>query len=112
MIFVYLLSRPAVFRALRIFGAVICVSGDPRRRALAGCHSASERRLTRGTGERWSSTATDEFHHISRDIKLGARPQAWVKLSALTVHSEPTDCHVSLWPGENGGLQDRDVWCH
>ena len=47
-----------------------------------------------------------------RDITLGARPQAWVKLSALIVHSESTDCHVSLWPGENGGLPDRGVWCH
>ena len=46
------------------------------------------------------------------DITLGARLQAWVKLSALIVHSEPTDCHVSLWPGENGGLPDRGVWCH
>ena len=64
MIIVYLLSQPAVFPALRIFGAVICVSGYPRQHALAGCHSASERRLTCGTGEKWSSTTTDEFHHI------------------------------------------------
>ena len=39
-----------------------------------------------------------------RDITLGARPQAGIKFSALIVHPEPTDCHVSLWPGENGGL--------
>ena len=35
-----------------------------------------------------------------------ARPQAWGKPSALIVHSEPTDCQGSLWPGGNGGLPD------
>ena len=47
-----------------------------------------------------------------RDVTLGACPQTWVKPSALIVYSEPTDCHVSLWPIENGGLPDQGVWCH
>ena len=67
--------------------------------------------------ERWLATLSGLSVQVRnqwgcRDITLGARPQAWVKLSALIVHSEPTDCHVSLWPGENGGLPDRGVWCH
>ena len=67
--------------------------------------------------ERWLATLTGLSVQVRnqwgcRDITLGARPQAWVKLSALIVHSEPTDCHVSLWPGENDGLPDRGVWCH
>ena len=40
-----------------------------------------------------------------RDVALGARPQTWES-------PEPTDCHVSLWPGENGWLPDRADWCH
>ena len=67
--------------------------------------------------ERWLTTLSGLSVQVRnqwgcRDITLGARPQAWVKLSALIVHSEPTDCHVSLWPGENGGLPDRGVWCY
>ena len=31
-----------------------------------------------------------------RDVTLGTRSQAWVKPSALVVHSEPTGCHVFL----------------
>ena len=67
--------------------------------------------------ERWLATLSGLSVQVRnqwgcRDVTLGARPQAWVKLSALIVHSEPTDCHVSLWPGENGGLSDRGVWCH
>ena len=67
--------------------------------------------------ERWLATLSGLSVQVRnqwgcRDITLGARPQAWVKLSALIVHSEPTDCHVSLWPGENGGLPDSGVWCH
>ena len=67
--------------------------------------------------ERWLATLSGLSVQVRnqwgcRDITLGARPQAWVKLSALIVHSEPTDCHVSFWPGENGGLPDRGVWCH
>ena len=42
----------------------------------------------------------------------GARLQAWVKPSALIARSETNDCHVSFWPGENGGLPDNAVWCH
>ena len=31
-----------------------------------------------------------------RNVTLGAHLQAWVQPSALVVHSEPTDCHVSV----------------
>ena len=67
--------------------------------------------------ERWLATLSGLSVQVRnqwgcQDITLGARPQAWVKLSALIVHSEPTDCHVSLWPGENGRLPDRGFWCH
>ena len=67
--------------------------------------------------ERWLATLNGLSVQVRIPVGLpghyiGARPQAWVKLSALIVHSEPTDCHVSLWPGENGGLPDRGVWCH
>ena len=48
-----------------------------------------------------------------RDVTLRARPQAWVKPSALIVHSEPTYCHVFglAWmagcqPGVSGAIAE------
>ena len=66
--------------------------------------------------ERWLATLRGyqprfeyQWGRRCRDFILGAHSHPWVKPITSIVHSEPTDCHVSLWPGENGGLPDRGV---
>ena len=45
-------------------------------------------------------------HHI------GGSSAGLGKTQRIDSSLRPTDCHVSLWPVENGGLPDRGVWCH